>query len=154
MKPHKEDFDLCITWFLGKEIHREDGPAIEWKKGRKDWYIHGVRHRDDGPAIIHADGTLVWYQHGFKHREDGPAVQMRADDYNCAETLWYYEDRQHREDGPAVERFSEGKLHREWWINDVEMTEEEFNHWLKKKQLNEKLQSTLAPRPLEKKKKI
>lgn len=32
-------------------LHREDGPAIIWPSGRKDWFVNGKRHREDGPAI-------------------------------------------------------------------------------------------------------
>lgn len=57
----------------------------------------------------------------------------------------------HCEDGPA-EEWNEGYMY--WYLNGVEYTEEEFNQWLIKKELNEKLQSTLKLKPKEKKKKI
>ena len=28
-------------WFLNGEPHREDGPAIEWPDGDKQWWLHG-----------------------------------------------------------------------------------------------------------------
>ena len=28
-------------WYLKDEIHREDGPAIEWANGGKFWYLNG-----------------------------------------------------------------------------------------------------------------
>lgn len=31
--------------------HREDGPAIEWDDGSKEWVLDGRYHRDDGPAV-------------------------------------------------------------------------------------------------------
>jgi len=33
------------------EYHREDGPAIIYSNGDKDWYKNGKRHRLDGPAV-------------------------------------------------------------------------------------------------------
>ncbi len=33
------------------QYHREDGPAIEWNNGIKEWFINGLCHREDGPAI-------------------------------------------------------------------------------------------------------
>jgi hypothetical protein len=33
------------------EYHRENGPAIEWVNGSKEWYIDDNRHRLDGPAV-------------------------------------------------------------------------------------------------------
>jgi hypothetical protein len=37
-------------------LHREDGPAVEWADGRREWWLHGERHREDGPALEWADG--------------------------------------------------------------------------------------------------
>ena len=28
-------------WYLNDELHREDGPAIEWADGSKSWYLNG-----------------------------------------------------------------------------------------------------------------
>lgn len=54
-------------------LHREDGPAIEYSDGAKEWWVNGKRHREDGPAIIWSDGDKEWYQNGVLHRLDGPA---------------------------------------------------------------------------------
>ena len=34
-----------------KTYHREDGPAIQYADGSKEWCIDGKLHRIDGPAI-------------------------------------------------------------------------------------------------------
>ena len=39
--------------------HREDGPAVMWGSGHKEWWVNGERHREDGPAIEYADGTVA-----------------------------------------------------------------------------------------------
>ena len=44
-----------------KNLHREDGPAVEWSNGTKEWWIDDKRHREDGPAIEYADGAKSWY---------------------------------------------------------------------------------------------
>ena len=62
-------------WYLNGELHREDGPAIEWPNGGKWWYLNGKRHREDGPALEDANGNKEWYLNGKLHREDGPAVE-------------------------------------------------------------------------------
>jgi hypothetical protein len=67
------------------ELHREDGPAIEYADGGKDWYWYGKCHRQDGPAYEDANGFKVWYWHGQYHRQDGPAIED-ADGYKA----WYY----------------------------------------------------------------
>ena len=65
--------------------------------------------------------------------------------------FWYKDGLLHREDGPAIQ-FSDGfKL---WYLNDIQKTEEEFNQWLEKKLLNERLQQTLEEKPQGKKVKI
>ncbi len=33
------------------QYHREDGPAIKYFHGGKNWYINALFHRIDGPAI-------------------------------------------------------------------------------------------------------
>ena len=62
--------DKAMTTF-----HREDGPAVEWAGGTKEWWINGNRHREDGPAIEYADGCKSWWINGHRHREDGPACE-------------------------------------------------------------------------------
>jgi hypothetical protein len=64
---------------------------------------------------------------------------------------WFKDGVLHREDGPAVE-FTDGRKY--WWLNDVELTEEEFNQWLSKKELNERLTEQLEVKPTGKKVKI
>lgn len=56
--------------------HREDGPAIEYSDGSKQWWKDGVQHRLDGPADEWADGSKLWIVDGRIHRIDGPAVEL------------------------------------------------------------------------------
>ena len=69
----KNNQSICKTnsfgtkrWYLGNQLHREDGPAIEWNDGSKVWYLHDQRHRLDGPAVYYVNGTKAWWYHG-KH---------------------------------------------------------------------------------------
>ena len=48
-------------WWLNHNLHREDGPAIEYPDGQKQWYLHGNLHREDGPAIEYPEGEKFWY---------------------------------------------------------------------------------------------
>jgi len=57
------------------KLHREDGPAVEFSDGYKEWWINGLRHRADGPAIEHPNGAKEWWYNGCLHREDGPASE-------------------------------------------------------------------------------
>jgi len=66
MKEYKvEVYDSKTIWFnLNDQLHREDGPAIEYKTGSKFWYLNGQLHREDGPAIESANGDKFWYLNG------------------------------------------------------------------------------------------
>ena len=60
------DYNCVIYVVKGtKKYHREDGPAIEWDNGDKEWYINGKLHRDDGPAQVYCD-TFFWYLNGIR----------------------------------------------------------------------------------------
>jgi len=80
--------DGSVRWYKHgtKQLHRLDGPAIEWANGDKWWYQNGQLHRTDGPAIEDADGYRAWYQNGKLHRLDGPAIERANGD--C---VWYIE---------------------------------------------------------------
>ena len=80
--------DRC--WRLDGNLHREDGPAIEYADGARWWYLNGNLHREDGPAIEYADGTRCWYLNGKRHREDGPAIE-----YAYGTRFWYLNGEQY-----------------------------------------------------------
>jgi hypothetical protein len=54
-------------WRLKGELHRVNGPAIEWPSGTKEWWVNGKRHRLDGPAIEDSDGDKRWYLNGIRY---------------------------------------------------------------------------------------
>ena len=53
--------EYSTRWYLNGQLHREDGPAVEWASGDKFWCLDGKYHRVDGPALEYADGTKSWY---------------------------------------------------------------------------------------------
>jgi hypothetical protein len=53
---------------------------------RTVWCLNGQLHREDGPAVEWADGSKIWCQHGKFHRLDGPAI-------DCFFKEWFYQDR-------------------------------------------------------------
>lgn len=90
-------------------IHRDDGPALEYNDGSKSWFINGKLHRLDGPASLLSDGRQYWFKRSKLHREDGPAwITPDA-------RKWYRNGQLFRADGPAVVR---GNGTQEWWLND------------------------------------
>lgn len=107
-------------WWINGERHRDDGPAIENESAstsiKYEWFNHGKLHREGGPAIGWIDGDCMWFVNGKLHREDGPAIM-----YKNGYTQWYSHGKRHRTDGPAVE-YDCGE---EWWLNGIEVTEEE-----------------------------
>jgi hypothetical protein len=55
------------TYYNNKgELHRDDGPAIEYANGYKEWYKNGKLHRDDGPAVEYVNGDKEWWLNGKK----------------------------------------------------------------------------------------
>ena len=44
--------------------HRHDGPAVEYQRGSKEWYVNGKSHRLDGPAKVWSNETADWYIDG------------------------------------------------------------------------------------------
>ena len=60
-----------ICWYNKKDqLHRLDGPAIEYADGYKVWFVEGKRHRLDGPAVEYADGFKEWYVEGRRMTEE------------------------------------------------------------------------------------
>ena len=51
------------------QLHREDGPAIEYSTGGRVWYQNGLLHRADGPAVDRASGTKQWWLNGQQYTE-------------------------------------------------------------------------------------
>jgi len=119
-KYYYNDDSILNYYDHNKELHREDGPAIEHADGSKAWYIDGKRHRMDGPAIEYANGGKEWWVDGKRHKEDGPAVEWSNDGKD-----WYVNGKLHRIDGPAVE-WSDG--YKAWWVDGNVLTEKEFNN--------------------------
>lgn len=162
-----------IRWYKNSKLHREEGPALILSNGQCQWFIDGIRQRKNGPSYISSLGDEHWLIGDTYHREDGPAVKLYGCKADCGEE-WWLNGVLHREGKPALiwpdgtrEWFLHGERHREdgpaldwgddtkgWWLNDAEYTEQEFNQWLAKKQLNKKLHTSLAKKSFLKQNKI
>jgi hypothetical protein len=57
-------------WYLNGQLHRVDGPAVEYTNGTKWWFLNGQLHRIDGPAFDDARGTKCWFLHGQELTEE------------------------------------------------------------------------------------
>jgi len=60
----RTEFPDRVEYRLYGKLHREDGPAIIWANGDKEWYINDKLHREDGPAIESANGDKKWFLNG------------------------------------------------------------------------------------------
>jgi len=61
------DEDGNKRYFADREmttLHREDGPAVEWADGSREWYINHKCHREDGPAYECFSGAKEWWFNG------------------------------------------------------------------------------------------
>ena len=98
--------DGTKRWFKDDRRHREDGPAVEWVLGLKEWYFKDIFVGEgDAPdpvlwerltsveanggsllngCIVDADGVEWWLKDDKLHREDGPASTTYQN------TNWYF----------------------------------------------------------------
>lgn len=91
--PHRShDFHLD----LDNNLHCDDGPAVLYHDGGREWWIHGQKHREGGPAVVHPAGGEEWWWKGGKHRMHAPAYT------NGHHVEWWFHSALHREDGPAI----------------------------------------------------
>jgi hypothetical protein len=72
-------------WYLNGQLHREDGPAVEYDNGTRQWYLNGKLHREDGPAIEYANGVRHWYLNGEGCTEEVLKLTFKAKELTVAE---------------------------------------------------------------------
>jgi hypothetical protein len=72
MKEYKVKVYIDRTeWYnLEGQLHREDGPAVEYANGDKYYFINCKLHREDGPAIEHTNGDKWYYINGKELTEE------------------------------------------------------------------------------------
>ena len=54
-----------IHYIKNGKHHREDGPAIIYPSGHKQWQLNGVSHREVGPAVESVTGYKEWWYKGL-----------------------------------------------------------------------------------------
>ena len=72
MKEYKVTvYDDCTVWKnLNGELHRENGPAIEYINGDKYYYKNNKPHRLGGPAVEYSNGAKQYFIEGKKYSEE------------------------------------------------------------------------------------
>ena len=49
-------------WFLNGKFHREDGPAVEYADGDKQWYLHDEKVHPETLVDLHLSrGAFCYY---------------------------------------------------------------------------------------------
>ena len=95
--------------------------TLDKDSGDQHWLNSNNKlHREDGPAIVCRNGGEFWILNNKSHRVGGPAHKFSNGQYE-----WIVDDNLHRLDGPAIEWVDYDIS--EWYIDDVQYTEEEFN---------------------------
>ena len=79
-------------WYLNGNIHRKNGPAVEYPSVDRFGYLNGELHRENGPAIEYANGDKSWFLNGGLHRENGPAIEL-TNGYKA----WYLNGKEYTE---------------------------------------------------------
>jgi hypothetical protein len=68
--PSRLEADCQVWCNEAGDYHREDGPAIIWNNGSREWYFNGHRHRIDGPALEYSNGTNYYFIDGKLSSEE------------------------------------------------------------------------------------
>ena len=104
-----------IYWRLNGELHRKNGPAIEYNDGGKKWYFLGQLHREgDLPAVELLNGTTEWWKNGKLHRDKDDDNSPTLIDSNGTKE-WYKDGHLHRDGDLPATIYKDGR--KEWWIH-------------------------------------
>ncbi len=112
--PAVEFQDGETKWFHSGSLYRVGGPAVERPDGYKAWCDMNVVSRVDGPAVIHPNGDEEWRINGTLHRVGGPAIHSSG---HGGAPAHYYGGELHRDDGPAVVYNTYGKNYEELYYS-------------------------------------
>jgi len=124
---------ISESWYKHGKLHNVHGPAVEKTNGHKEYWIEGERVTEEEfdycefPTIeqpqIDEFGTEIWRnKDGQVHRDD----DLPAMTYSNGNKYFYKDGKLHRLNGPAI-IYQEDILVAEYWINGVQLTEDEFN---------------------------
>ena len=146
-------FDTTINQLLTEAVNpsKQTGPPyiVTDTFGDTLYYKdskHTILHRDNGPAVEYKDGSGAWYKDNKLHRVGGPAITLLLTSGNPFYTMeitlhagdkaWYQNNYLHRTDGPAVERHNGQKL---WYINGNRLTLKEIEEIKKKNAIKKEI---------------
>jgi len=107
-------------WYKDDQLHREDGPAVEYAGGTTRWYYkHIFVGRGDRPD------PALWERVTSTEINGGPLLNGYIVDTDKIKH-WYKDDKKHREDGPAVE-YPEGEM--DWYLHGEHLGPDAKGFW-------------------------
>jgi hypothetical protein len=128
--------DGSKQWFENGIRHREDGPAVEYKNGRKTWWLIGCEYTESGwkKEVAKLNAKTAEEAKVVETKEEPVVLKVESlselpnkftgiVEVSCVARCWYKNGLKHREDGPAVEWASGAKS---WWLNGFLCSEEEW----------------------------
>jgi len=74
-----------------EQLHRLDGPAVEFKDGTKYWYINGNNHRNIDPSNQWQYRIKYWCFKDKAHRIGGPC--------SSAFSWWFIHGKEYSKEG-------------------------------------------------------
>jgi hypothetical protein len=63
-------FSNAKRWYVGSNIHREDGPAVEYDSGAVDWWLNGKYYYElndwlkDNHTLTDEEKVMIKLQYG------------------------------------------------------------------------------------------
>lgn len=96
-KYRKIIYPYVTYWYYDGELHREDGPAIDWSDGSQFWFKHGKLHRLEGPAVISSIHGTGWYIEGIKYTQEDFKKYLKSKELkdgldNCLKDKNYHKE--------------------------------------------------------------
>lgn len=88
--PIKTTNNNITEWRANGELHREDGPAVEYPDGSRMWFINDNLHREDGPAIERPGGYREWWSHNKQYTFDNWCFGLGISDEDKAVLILRY----------------------------------------------------------------
>ena len=97
-----------IRFYKGGRLHRDDGPAVIWSDGQKEWWVNGIMasiylSNNDDITGRNNGGVRIWLKGGEQiHRVSAPALIEYDENDKVTGHEWYLNGECHRADGPAI----------------------------------------------------
>ena len=103
-----DDDGTRLYYNTNGELHRTDGPAVEWHNGVKFWYHNDRLHRTGGPAVEWANGHKEWWINGVILTEAEFNQRVKMSEQDVFDTVKY---RIEADEGGSTMVYACGDIH-------------------------------------------